>query len=82
MDAVKLLGASRRQAESGDYFVAYHQRIGPVAEVADCLEVAFDGRDYAHVGGDGLDDYRCNVVFVFGECGFYGVDVVIRDDDG
>src|SRR5579884_2085867 len=58
MDTVVLLAASGRVTKAGDNFVEDEQHIILLCQLTYALQVPIPRRNAAHIGHDGLGDYR------------------------
>ena len=74
--------AAEPQTEPGDHFVEDQDRIGVVAQRAQCLKEPRGRRDNAHVRSDRLDDEAGDLVSELIEDLRDGRDVVVGGHDG
>ena len=79
-DAVELLRAARRDAESRDHLIEDQQRTRACSELAQPVKEAFDRRDHPHVRGHRFDDDGGDLALVRLELRRDRVEVVVGRD--
>jgi len=68
-----------RRRETGDDFVHDEECAVFAGEFAQPLQEPWLGKDYAHVGGDGLDDDGGDFAFMLGKKFFHCPEIVVRN---
>src|SRR5260370_15965414 len=77
LEGEELLCGSVVQAETGDDLVDDEQGAILFCDVAKAAQKIGGGRNDAHIGGDGLDDYGSDFVFVLIEDSVDGIPIVL-----